>query len=318
MNAKTQNTIPAPASNNGVIKRTNAYFIDPKAITRREGFNPRFDFGDIQALATSIQANGLLNAIRVKRISDHPEGKLFELIDGDRRLTAIELLLKSGHDFAEGVPAILVDKAIEDVEALIQMFEANSGKAFLPLEEAAAYQRMRDAGLTIKQICSRVGRAHVHVTSTLALLNTDASVQEALEKKQITGTLAKQIAVKAKGDKVKQQEMVAKAKSGKAGKKAVKEEAERIQRRPSKSGKTGQQTLVEKAPAPQKLASAKQLREFEEKALAGFAKLSKGLGLHEANIRPFVQESDERVVSYYFGLILGLRMALGYNPKAEM
>ena len=74
----------------GVLKRSNAYFIDPTRVVRRDGWNPRFDFGEIEEMAKSILANGLLNAIRVKRISGNPAAD-FELIDGDRRMTAIEL-----------------------------------------------------------------------------------------------------------------------------------------------------------------------------------------------------------------------------------
>lgn len=206
----------AKASSNpaGVLKRGNSYSIDPTKIVRQDGFNPRFDFGAIEELAQSIKANGLLNAIRVKRLPvPDTKGNLFTLIDGDRRLTAIEALLKKGHEFPEGIPAIIVDKAQDDVTSLIQMFEANSGKTFLPLEEAAAYKRMQDAGMTIKQICAAVGRKQVHVTETMNILKADDSVKDAVTDGSIGKTIAKQIAKVAKGDKVKQQEMVAAAKA---------------------------------------------------------------------------------------------------------
>ncbi|MCX8502353.1 MAG: ParB N-terminal domain-containing protein, partial [Alphaproteobacteria bacterium] len=175
----------------GVLKRTSAYFIDPHAVVRKPGFNPRFDFGEIDALATSIRANGVLNAIRVKRMDPTPEGYLFELIDGDRRLTAIESILEKDADaFKEGVPAIIVDRAQDDITSLIQMFEANSGKMFVPLEEAFAYKRMRDAGMTLAQIESAVGRKVPHIADMLTLLNADDSVKEAVT----DGTIGKQMA----------------------------------------------------------------------------------------------------------------------------
>lgn len=208
----------------GIIAKTTGYLVNPKLITRRQGFNPRFDFGEISLLAKSIEANGLLMPIRVKRLPAGEAatlGKDFELVDGDRRLTAIELLMSENRatEYLEaGIPAILVDRSQDDITSLIQMFEANTGKSFLPLEEAAAFKRMRDAGMTIADICKRVGRADVHVTDTLALLEADDSVKEALASGQIGATDAKVIATAAKGDKEAQADLVKDAKVAKAGK----------------------------------------------------------------------------------------------------
>ena len=207
MSTETSTARALPA---GIIKKTTSYMVDPTKVTRAAGFNPRFDFGEIELLAKSIAANGLLMPIRVKRVTGNDKYE-FELVDGDRRLTAVAQLLAKGHVFEDGVPAILVDRVQDDVTSLIQMFEANTGKPFLPLEEAAAYKRMRDAGMTIAQICSRVGRADVHVTDTLSLLEADEDVQDALKAGKIGATNAKLIATIAKGDKAAQKEMTADA-----------------------------------------------------------------------------------------------------------
>ena len=210
----TENVTKAPTTANaaGVLKRSSSYSIDPQRVTRRAGWNPRIDFGEIDLLARSIKDHGMLQAIRVKRIKGNPDAD-FELIDGDRRLTAVETLLKRGHVFPDGIPAIIVDAQIEDVKALIQMFEANTGKAFTPIEEAQAYKRMRDAGMSLKQICASVSRAQVHVSAMLDLLGADDSVKEAATDGTVGKTLAKKIATAAKGDKAKQKELVAQAKA---------------------------------------------------------------------------------------------------------
>lgn len=204
----------------GVLKRSNLYFVHPTSIKRRPGFNPRFDFGDIEALANSMEANGMLNPIRIKRLANTEykgDGVAihFELVDGDRRLTALELMMERGtfdKAFPTGAPALIVDRNQDDVTSLIQMFEANSGKQFLPIEEAAAYQRMRDAGMTIQDICKATGRAQVHVVEVLNLLKADASVKEAVESGEIGKTMAKKIATVAKGDAEAQKDLVEKAK----------------------------------------------------------------------------------------------------------
>lgn len=198
----------------GIVKRSNLYFLDIKSITRREGWNPRFDFGDVEALAASLAANGMLNPIRVKRITPTANGHHFELVDGDRRLTALELLATTGRldqAFPQGVPSIVVDRHQDDVTSLIQMFEANSGKQFLPIEEAAAYQRFRDAGMTIDDICRATGRKAVHVVEMLNLLKADDSVKEAVQSGKVGKTVAKRIATVAKGDTEAQKDLVEKA-----------------------------------------------------------------------------------------------------------
>lgn len=214
----------------GITKRSSAYFADPKAITRRPDFNPRFDFGEIEQLAASIKDNGLLQPLRVKRIAANEEraaaGFAFELIDGDRRLTAIELLVKKDGalpaKLVEGVPIIIVDKAQDEITDLIQMFEANTGKAFLPMEEAMAYDRMRKAGMTVKQICKAVHRKEMHVTEILALLEADEEVQTAVKNGEIGKTQAKQIAKHAKGDKGAQRTLLVAAKAVQKGDKSAK------------------------------------------------------------------------------------------------
>jgi ParB-like chromosome segregation protein Spo0J len=237
----------------GVVKRTNAFFVDPKAVARvkKNGkkWNNRFDMGDIEQLAKSLEANGMLNPIRVQRrvkpaslILDQESGVLFadedtvggpivfNLVDGDRRLSAVEHLIKEGRylkAFPSGIPAIIVDKAQDSMTSLVQMFEANSGKALLPLEEAAAYQRMRDGfpeegikGLTIHQICARVGRKQVHVVEMLNLLKADSELLEAVKSGEVGKTIAKRIATDAKGNKDLQKELTKDAKQvGKDSKK---------------------------------------------------------------------------------------------------
>ena len=103
------------------------------------------------------------------------------------------------------------------------MFEANTGKPFLPLEEAAAYKRLQDHGMTIAQICQAVSRKQVHVVEMLGLLKADDSVKEAAQSGEIGKTLAKKIAKVAKGDAATQKKLVAKAKAAGSDKTKMKQ-----------------------------------------------------------------------------------------------
>lgn len=291
----------------GVLKRFSAYNVDPRTVTRREGWNPRFDFGEIAELAKSIKVNGILNPIRVKRIAPRTEGDRtlnFELVDGERRFTAVELILEDTPDFfPDGIPAIVIDKSQDDLTSLIQMFEANSGKAFLPLEEAAAYKRMRDAGLSIKAICEHVGRAVPHVTEMLALLEADDSVKEAVKDGSIGKQMGKIIASRAKGDKEAQKKLVAAAKAAagtKGGKAAVRQAAEDAKR--AKAGKTLKIKPLDEA-ALSKL-GAQQAADVK-------LKLKHAGKADSFDIMAWVKGDDKLALAFAFGTLEALKAAAG-------
>ena len=295
-------------TNNGIIKaRPSAYnMVDPKAIKRREGWNPRFDFGDIEQLAKSIKAQkekdgvGVLVALRLKRLAD---GTL-EIIDGDRRQTAVEYLIAKGEEFAEGIPAFIEGKNSSDTDNLIKMFESNNSKLFLPLEEAAAYKRFKDAGFTLAQITAVVGKKHVHIVDTLRLLEADESVKEAVRSKKIGATTAKHIA---KAGKDKQAALVEKAKASPkgSGKKLKKEiEAQRVNRRAG--------TKVKVEPMDQD-----ELKDLEKELSLAFVVACSDQGTMPAAVSINVQKSDELTLAVKYGILLGLRAALGHKVKVK-
>jgi ParB/RepB/Spo0J family partition protein len=304
----------------GIVKRSSAYFLDPKAITRREGWNPRFDFGEIEELAKSLKVNGMLVPIRVKRLTKPEGGKLFELVDGDRRLSAVELLLKKDSDaFPEGIPAIIIDKAQDDLKSLIQMFEANTGKPFLPMEEAAAFKRMRDEGMTIADICKAVGRKQMHVQAMLALLDADPEVQEAVQKGEIGKTEAKDIAVHAKGDKAKQKEIVAAAKDAKkdpknkAKKRIVLKKIDEA--RQAKAAKQGRTLKV-------KHLSDEQLAEIGAKLAKVWIAKAKQAGVTktetDADITKWCAGDDALAAAFTWGALQALKVAAGMKLDLDI
>lgn len=315
---------PKPAAKNapGIVKRPNAYFIDPKTISRGEGWNPRFDFGEIDRLADSIQyelkrdpaSGGLINDIRVRRLEKGDprlaQGFAFELIDGDRRLTAVEKLLKKGVDFPEGIPAKIDGKDIDELERLIRMFTANTGKPFLPLEQAHAFKRMKDGGMTLKQIEKATGCSDNTIVGALALLDADGSLQDAVKSGEISGGLAKSIAVNARGDKAKQAELVKEAKEAgkdKAKKRAVLRKVDDARR--SKAAKKGLK-LKMRALSDDQLSSigakmaevlAAQMDEVELPA--------------DANLEEWLKSAPDLKVAFTFGALQALKAAAGVTVR---
>src|SRR5262249_17560858 len=138
-------------------RRGGEYLVDPNLVVVRQGHNSRFDFGDLDALAELIADQHDKDGIGVRRalsVRRHPEkAGYYELISGERRLRAVLLLIKKGREFSRGIPVRIADKNITELEMELEDIADNvSGKALLPLEEAYAFKRLQDRGLTHAQI----------------------------------------------------------------------------------------------------------------------------------------------------------------------
>ncbi|MNK65508.1 Chromosome-partitioning protein Spo0J [compost metagenome] len=299
----------------GVISQKALNYLDVGAIRRKPGFNPRFEFGDIELLARSIAANGVLNSLRVRKV----DVGVFELVDGDRRLTAIELLVansKAGKSpsftFPHGVPCIIVDAAQDAVTDIVQMFEANTGKAFLPLEKAAAFRTMRDAGLTIADIEARTGCSDNDIVGSLALLEGDETLVEATRTGKVKGGLAKSIAVNARGDKKLQRELTEKAIAAgtdKVAKRAVLKEVDNARR--AKAAKKGL-TLKMRALSDDELGA------LGVTAAEALKLLLDELGMdYDSDLRSWIAADPELRVAATFGALEGLKAAAGVKTSLE-
>jgi len=309
----------------GITKRSSSYHADPKMITRRPGFNARFDFGDIERLAGQIKSKkekdpasgGLIHDLHVKRIATtdprFAQGFIFEIVDGDRRLTAIELLMKKGEIFDTGIPIKIVDKSQSEIDDLIQMFVANDGKSFLPLEEAAAYQRMRDAGMSVKAIGEAVGRKHVHVIQILALVNADESLKQAVADKKIGKTMAKEIAQVARGDKAKQKELTLAAVAAGSDKGKRRVLLKTVQAtRTEKAAKRGRVLKIHVMDA----AALNELGDTMAKALPKKLMTAKAV-MHADALDKWIAGDAKLIAAFTYGALQALKSAAGAKAKLE-
>lgn len=303
------------AAQNGIIKRGNAYFADPTSIGRRAGFNPRIDFGEVAELAKSIQANGLLQPLRVRGVlptDEQPEGKFYVLVDGDRRLTAVELLMEQGEQFADGVPVIIVPKTQDDVTALVQMFEANTGKPFTPVEEATAFQRMRDAGMSVKDIAARCGRSECHISDTLSLINATDELKSSIQK--IGSVKAKAIAVAAGGDAETEKQLTLQAieavTASKAGDKTAQPKLKKALQaaRQQRNEKKGWKGKAQKATALTKAELDKLAKSIAEAVTRNLAAANTNTA---AEFLEAIKTDDKLALAYMIGVQAGLDNARG-------
>ncbi|MBQ1783967.1 MAG: ParB/RepB/Spo0J family partition protein [Gammaproteobacteria bacterium] len=133
-------------------------------------YQPRKDMGAeaLEELARSIEAQGVIQPIVVRRVGDHK----YEIIAGERRWRASQ---KAGLDV---VPCIIKDVPDEAAVA-IALIENIQREELNAMEEAVALKRlMIEFELTHQEVADAVGKSRVSVTNLLRLnqLNDDVKV----------------------------------------------------------------------------------------------------------------------------------------------
>jgi ParB family transcriptional regulator, chromosome partitioning protein len=129
----------------------------------RGAYQPRRNFpaADLEALADSIRAQGVVQPIVVRARAD---GR-FELIAGERRWRAAQMAGLAR------IPAVV--RELDDQAALaVALIENIQRQDLNPLEEAAALRRLtQEFGLTHEAVARAVGRSRTAVTNLLRLLD---------------------------------------------------------------------------------------------------------------------------------------------------
>ncbi len=136
--------------------------IEPNPLQPRTTFDP----GRLQELANSIQTNGIIQPLIVRRKAGH-----YELIAGERRLRAAKVA-----GFAD-VPAVIQDYADERVLE-IALVENIQREDLNPIETAQALERLvREMHLSHEEIANRTGKDRTTITNMIRLLRLPADVQ---------------------------------------------------------------------------------------------------------------------------------------------
>ncbi|HEY0825012.1 MAG TPA: ParB/RepB/Spo0J family partition protein [Ramlibacter sp.] len=134
----------------------------------------RMDEGALYELAESIKAQGIMQPILVRKLSDGEHAGKYEIIAGERRFRAARL---AGLD---SVP-VLVRDVPDEAAAAMALIENIQREDLNPLEEAQGLQRLiKDFGLTHEQAAQAVGRSRSAASNLLRLLNLADPVQTML------------------------------------------------------------------------------------------------------------------------------------------
>jgi len=145
----------------------------PVDLVQRGKFQPRRDMDpeSLQELADSIVAQGVMQPIVVRRISD----KRYEIVAGERRWRAAQM---AG---LESIPAVVRD--VTDQEAIAMALIENIQREDLnPIEEAASLQRLQlEFELTQQEVADAVGKSRSTVANLMRLMTLREDVQRLVE-----------------------------------------------------------------------------------------------------------------------------------------
>ena len=143
----------------------------------------RMDEGALYELAESIKAQGIMQPILVRQLSEADSAKhradgnrrpVYEIIAGERRFRAAKL---AGLD---SVP-VLVRDVPNEAAAAMALIENIQREDLNPLEEAQGLQRLvKEFGLTHELAAQAVGRSRSAASNLLRLLNLAEPVQAML------------------------------------------------------------------------------------------------------------------------------------------
>ena len=135
---------------------------------------PRRRFEDLGQLAASIREKGLLEPIMVRS-----KGKRYEIIHGERRWRAVKMAGLTKID-------AIVRKA-NDAEAFeLALIENVQRQDLSPLEEAEAYKRLTELGMTQVAVGELVGKGQSYVAHKLRLLRIPPPIAFWMDKRGVT------------------------------------------------------------------------------------------------------------------------------------
>ncbi|HHL40456.1 MAG TPA: ParB/RepB/Spo0J family partition protein [Deltaproteobacteria bacterium] len=150
-------------------RREKFVYCAPSEI-RTNRFQPRriFDEAALSELVDSIREKGVIEPLVARRGADG-----IELIAGERRLRAATLAgLKE-------VPVVMVEAT--DRESLeLAVIENIQREDLNPIEEAEAYSRLMDFGLSQEEVAAKVGKERATVANYLRLLKLPPEVKDEL------------------------------------------------------------------------------------------------------------------------------------------
>ena len=166
---KAATTNPKAKTNQGKVGSETSGFSELaiKSIVPNP-YQPRREIAEkpIEELAQSIQSEGLLQPIVVRKI-----GNTYEIIAGERRLRAFQFLKR------KSIPCRIIE-ASDSSSATLALIENLQRENLNPIDEALGYASLlRDFDLTQEAAAEKVGKGRATVANALRLLGLREEIQ---------------------------------------------------------------------------------------------------------------------------------------------
>jgi ParB family chromosome partitioning protein len=163
---------PTGTTTNEELKEIDIDLIEPNNLQPRT----RFDDAQLEELAQSILANGIVQPLLVRKV----DGLRYQIVAGERRWRAAQ---RAG---LQRIPAVV--REVPDEKMLeLALIENIQRQELNAIEEAYAYKRLIETlGLTQETVAQRVGRDRTFVTNYLRLLRLPEDIQKLVEENQIS------------------------------------------------------------------------------------------------------------------------------------
>lgn len=144
-------------------------------------FQPRLHIDDeaLAELVQSIQRQGVLQPLLVRKQSGNKDGVTHEIVAGERRWRAAKLA---------GLTSVpVVQRTLDDQEALaVALIENLQREDLSAIEIALSLKKLTtDFGLTHQQAAEAVGRSRSAVSNYLRLLDLESSAREFLDRGEL-------------------------------------------------------------------------------------------------------------------------------------
>ena len=135
----------------------------------------RFDDAELEALAQSIRANGVVQPIVVRQKAGR-----YQIVAGERRWRAAQIAE------LRKIPAVI--REVSDEKLLeLALIENIQRQELNPIEEANAYRKLIEKiGLTQEMVSDRVGKDRTLISTTLRLLRLPGEIQREIEEGKLT------------------------------------------------------------------------------------------------------------------------------------
>lgn len=153
--------------------------------------NPRFSYDSVRALAKSIERSP--NQEPIEPVVVRPRGGIsqngekYALVSGGRRLRALAEL---GEHLVEVVVRPMLSPELHRIEQL----QANMHRRPLnAIEEAAAYEDLKDLGMSQKEIAEQLGVSEAQVCQRLKLRSLHGDVRDAVLDEELGASVAEEL-----------------------------------------------------------------------------------------------------------------------------